>query len=104
MVMGTKYVSGCVVVIKLEYGNPVFGLLDKIVIVDGRIVFFKYKLLIMLGHVEHLNAYSVELSDVTALVMQEKLVDYHPLSLCKGFGSNERSSFVNLRYRIDFIQ
>ena len=71
---------------------------------DGGIVFFKYKLLVPLGHVEHLNIMHTVLSDVTTLVMQERLVDYHPLSLCKGFGSNEGGNFVNLRYGIDFMQ
>lgn len=101
-VYGTKYARGCVVVVALHHGVPIFGKVEQILIV-GEIVILRYKRLRVLEYVSHLNAYKVvELNEI-ACIKQKELKDFHPLSLYKGIGRFSQDSFVVLRYRVDCL-
>lgn len=95
------------VVTDTEHGHPIFGKVDKIMVVNGSMIIFKYKTLHVIQYDAHLNAYNVheeEDEDEVNLIIQEHLVDFHPLGLHKGFGCNSDKKLVVLRYRIDCMQ
>lgn len=100
---GTKYARGSVVVISLYHGVPVLGKVEQVLIVNGGVVILRYKKLRVLEFVSHLNAYKVVQLNEMACVKQKNLQDFHPLSLCKGFGPFARDLFVVLRYRVDCL-
>ena len=64
------------------------------------VVILQYKRLQVLEFITHLNAYKVLELDEMACVKQKDLKDFHPLSLCKGFGQFAQGCFVVLRYSV----
>ena len=100
---GTKYVRGCVVVVGTCHGVPVLGKVNQVLIIDGEVVILQYKRIRVLEFISHLNAYKVVEMNEMACVKQKNLQDFHPLSLCKGFGRFSHDWFVVLRYRVDCV-
>ena len=72
-------------------------------IINGEVVILRYKGLRVLEFVSHLNAYKIMELDEMVCIKQEELQDFHPLSLCKGFGPFAQNFFVVLRYRVDCL-
>ena len=96
----TKCARGCVVVVALHHGVPIFGKVEQILI-DGEIVILRYRRFRVSEYVSHLNANKVvELNEI-ACIKQKELKDVHPLSLYKGIGRFSQDSFIVLRYRVD---
>ena len=100
-VYGTKYSQGSVVIVAMLHGVPVLGIVDKVLIVNGEVVILRYNKLRVLEFVSHLNAYKVVRRNEMAYIKQRNLQDFHPLSLCTGFGRFAQDLFVILRYRVD---
>ena len=98
---GTKYAQGSVVIVALHHGAPVLGIVDKVLVVNGELVILRYSKLRVLEFVGHLNAHKVARLNEIAYIKQRNLQDFHPLSLCKGFGRFAQDLFVVLRYRVD---
>ena len=73
-------------------------------VIDGHLVVFKYKDLPIVQYVEHLNAYNVSIGENVNFIIQDNLVDFHPLGIQKGFNANADKYFVVQRYRIDCMQ
>lgn len=53
---------------------------------DGEMVIFRYKKLHVLGYIQHLNAYKVQIKNEMACMKQNNIQDFHPLGLHRGFG------------------
>ena len=100
---GTKYVRGCVVVVGTCHGVPVLGKVNQVLIIDGEVVILQYKRIRVLEFISHLNAYKVVEMNEMVCVKQKNLQDFHPLSLCKGFGRFSHDWFVVFRYRVDCV-
>ena len=88
------------VVVATCHGVPVLGKVDQVLMIDGEVVILQYKRLQVLEFITHLNAYKVLELDEMACVKQKDLKDFHPLSLCKGFGQFAQGCFVVLRYSV----
>ena len=84
-------------------GVPIFGKVDQVLIVDGKIVILRYKKLRILEYVNHVNVYKVLEENEMACVKQKQLQDFHPLNLYKSFGRFAQHLFVILRYRVDCL-
>ena len=102
-IFGTGYSEGCVIITGLNYGQPTFGKISKVLLAIGNII-FQYKTLQVLGYSEHLNAYEVIPCDGVHFIKQDDLQDFHPLGIHQGFGNNANKLFVVLRYRVDCLQ
>ena len=102
-VFGTRYAKGCVIITGLNYGQPSFGRIDKVLVV-AEIVVFQYHSLQLIKFSEHLNAYEeLPLYD-THFIKQKDLQDYHSLGIHNGFGQNANKLFVVLHYKVDILQ
>jgi hypothetical protein len=62
-IYSTHYSEGCVIITGLNYGQPIFGKIMKVILVFGDII-FQYRKLEVLEYSESVNAY-----EVTLLVM-----------------------------------
>ncbi len=102
-IYGTRYSEGCVIITGLNYGQPTFGKITKVILVLGDII-FQYRALEVLEYSESVNAYEVISSCDVKFIKQDDLEDFHPLGIHQGFGSNAKKSFVVLRYRVDCVQ
>ena len=103
-VYGTLYKRGCVVVLSLHHGEPIFGKVDEVMLVDGKHIIFKCKTLQNRGLEEHFNAYKVIVQDVNeTYVDHHSLLDFHPLDLLKGCGDRANTDFCVLRYQLDCL-
>ena len=103
-VYGTKYKRGCIVVLSLQHGDPVFGKVNEVMLVDGKHIIFKCTILHNQGFEEHLNAYKVIVDGGNeTYVDHSSLLDFHPLDLLKGCGDNANTDFCVLRYRVDYL-
>lgn len=91
------------VVVGTYHGVPVLGKVNQVLIIDGEVVILQYKRIRVLEFISHLNAYKVVEMNEMACVKQKNLQDFHPLSLCKGFGPFSHDWFVVLRYRVDSV-
>jgi hypothetical protein len=87
----------------LNYGQPIFGEICKVLLVIGSII-FQYKTLHIHGYSENLNAYRVKPSQDVHLIKHDDLQDYHPLGTHVGFGVNQNKQFVVLHHRVDLLQ
>lgn len=103
-VFGTKYCKGCVIVINLCHGTPVFGEIKEVFILDGNAILLSYNIVRVMEFVQHLNAYRVLKTNECHFVLQRKLLDFYPLGISKGFGLYSNNLFVILKYRIDLLQ
>lgn len=99
VVGGTSNSVGCVLITALHYGIHTFGLVEKIMVENqNESVVFQCKILQVVKHEEHLNAFQVCLSEEVKYIKHEDLVYFHPLGRHKGFECNSTKSFVVLRY------
>lgn len=86
---------------KLNHGIPVFGKLERVLVIDGAVVVLQYNTLSIVEYVSHLNAYRVKLCNDTNYIKQEELIDFHPLGIHSGFGCFKNHLLVVLKYRVD---
>ena len=91
------------VVVGTCHGVPVLGKVNQLLIIDGQMVILQYKQIRVLEFISHLNVYKVVEMNEMACVKQKNLQDFHPLSLCKGFGRFSHDWFVVLRYGVDCV-
>ncbi len=102
-IFGTRYSEGCVIITGLNYGQPIFGQISKILLAMGNII-LQYNTLQVVQYSEHLNAYEVAPCYDVNFIKREDLQDFHPLGIHQGFGNNANKLFVVLRYRVDYLQ
>ena len=101
-VHGTRYSKGCIMIVGMEYGTPLFGEVNRVYIIDGRSFTFQYKKLLTSEYVQHLNAYRVVYANDMGYVKQAELQDFHPLGIHKGYGCYSAQLYIVLRYRVDY--
>ena len=103
-VFGTKYSKGSAILTGLHYGDPVLGEVVNLFIVNTSAVVTCFKQIQVVDYVTHLNAYRVVSSYEIGYIVQDKMIDFHPLGIHRGFGDNSRNLYVVLRHRVDCKQ
>lgn len=104
IVFGTKYCKGHVIVAGIRHATPIFGEINKVLVLDGSEVLLQYAPLRVIQFTTHLNAYEVERGNGMSFIKQSDLEDFHPLGLCRGFGCNSTRFYVILKYNVDCLQ
>lgn len=99
-VNGTQYKPGMTVFLSYSAdGEPLFGLVKNIVVLDHSI-----KLLVQkwetLGFERHLFAYSVTATSHVFAVDPCSLLDHHTLHAVNSYRDNDSCSYISLRYRV----
>ena len=103
-VFGTKYCKGYVIIAGIRHATPIFGEIDKVLVLDGREVLLKYTALRVIEYECHMNAYKVERGNETSVIKQTDLEDFHPVGMCKGHGCYCNGFYVVLKYNVDCLQ
>ena len=100
-VFGERYCKGSVIIIGLYHGNHIFGEVANIFIVDQSFVLFHYNKLHVNNHNTYLNGYQVIRTHQLGYMLQDNLMDGHPLSIHRGLNENSNKLYAVLRYTID---
>ena len=102
-VKGTSYRSGMTVFMSYEDGEPLFGLIKTILVLEQtgssqiKFVVQKWE---TVGFDRHLFAYSVIPSKDLTLIDVKELLDHHPLHALNSYREHDNTKYISLRSRL----